>query len=256
MSSLLCVSRNILSICATILIIAVLQVNSSTMSCDYKNWNYWQVGSLYSCVGQVSETSDQSVTEIFGSHVSEKSNDDVRGLYLNSPDMTVFPKNIDQFFFNIEAICVEVKTNIRELNREDLAPFKKLRQLHMFGHKIQNLKHDLFLDTPLIEHISFAGNPLKHVAHETFDGLKNLQSLYVLWTTCINEQAENDSEKVKQIIQKLIVNCPPSSEMIRNEIMDSDEFKFKIEQLVMEKTNPLTWKMFQIEEKLEKLNLA
>ena len=226
-------------------------VQSSQISCTFKNYDFWQLGSLYGCLAKVNLDGNRTVNQIFGHHEAEKTNNDVKGMKFEPQSGTLLPIGIDTFFPFLESIVLENRDLIK-VSREDFAPFHRLRQVHIYGNKIQELDSDLFISNPLIAHVSFAGNPLKHVGHGTFESLKDLQSLYLVSAHCISEEAQNNRLGVLKMIQRVTVNCPPSSAMIIREVLESDEFKRRIEQEISDKASPLAWKLFQIEEKLSK----
>lgn len=155
------------------------------------------------------------------------------------------------FSQNIEAIWAE-SSEIAAISSTDFAPFKKLRQIHLYGNKIEVLNADLFASNPLIQHMSFGANPLKHIATGVFDHLEDLRSLYFENSNCVTKSsATNNRAEVLKLIELLVIECPPSAEMIIKEFLESFDLKMKIEQEVMEKVSPLTWKLFQLEQKVE-----
>lgn len=228
-------------------------VQSSQITCSFKNQEFWQLGSLYGCLAKVNLDENQNVNEISGAHAAGKTNEDVKGIKFEANSGKLLPTGIDVFFPFLEAIVAELSKDFIKVSREDFAPFRRLRQVHIYGNKIQELDSDLFISNPLIAHISFGGNPLKHIGHRTFESLKELASIYLVSANCINNEAQNNRPGVLKIMQTISVNCPPSSEMIIKEVLESDEFKLRVEQEMSEKTSPLAWKLFQIEEKMSKI---
>lgn len=199
------------------------------LRCTFKSVNFWEIGQLYGCTGTFAADSISAsgyIIEVTGSHESGKTNDDVRGLLMKNQQSPFIPKGIAQFFPNLEAFWSE-NCGFTRISKKDFEPFRKLKQVHFYMNKIETLDADLFLANPMIQHISFARNPLKHVDLGTFDGLKDLRSLYLHDAGCINDgSAINNRAKVITLIDQLKTSCPPStrSEKSLDGIKSLDEF--------------------------------
>lgn len=177
-------------------------------------------------------------------------NAEVRGIKIFRQESTSIPGGLHKFFPNIEGFWTE-HCGFISVSRSDFENFKQLKQVHFYGHKITTLDADLFLSNPLIKHISFGGNPLNHVGLGIFDGLKNLQSLYLENANCITgANADNNRAGVLQIIKRLETACPPES---FSTLDDSPKCSKQTDKEFEENVVKMSWKILELDYTISQL---
>lgn len=226
------------------------------LKCNFSTIEFWQVGDFYACDGEMFLSGDvyrnRNITTMVGFHKLHRSNIDVRGVKFFHVDLNAMPKGIEKFFPNLEALWTEL-CGFTELSIEDFAPFKKLRQVHFSKHKLQSLKANLFAQNPQMQHVSFSLNPLKHISVKTFSNLKNLESLYLLKSGCVDQQAENSKARVEKLIARLATDCPvPSTQSIDKNFLVVPEIS-KVDNDISQDMHLLLWKILEMEKKISEI---
>jgi len=228
------------------------QSRQSTLTCVYSIEAFWQVGNLYACSGTLAVgedfRNDRKIAQVIGFHKPDLSNSNVLGVKITNA-MILFPRGLDNYYPNLEALVNEAGGLI-EVSREDFAPFPKLKQLHLYQHKIVSLSSNTFDSNPNLQHISFASSPLKHFGPRFFDNLKQLKSLCLSHANCINEFTLDNRGKVEEIIFRVWVNCPPSYDMLKDEILASYELGTKLDKKLNEYIAPIMTKIVATEEQV------
>lgn len=214
------------------------------------------VGNLYACKGTLAVgedfRKDRNVTQVIGFHKPDQTDASVLGIKINNP-MVLVPRNLNKFYPNLEAFVNEAGGLI-EISREDFAPFPKLKQLHLYQHKIVSLSSNTFDSNPNLQHISFASSPLKHFGPRFFDHLKQLKSLFLTTANCMNEFTLNNRAKVEEMMVQTLVNCPPSYDMLKDEILASYELETIINTKINEYIAPIMTKVVATEEQVTSLS--
>lgn len=201
----------------------------------------------YTCEARVIFEGDQrNVTEVSQNHLTGKNNSDVKNLMIRNQVLGLVPRNIGDFFPNLEALDI-VNAEITEISRGDFAGLPQLRQLDFFRNNISHLGSNLFEGSPLMEAFSLYYNPVSRVGYDAFKGLDQLTSLHFSVTKCINERADEDRVSVEELIFMLAVNCPPTLAMIEADVINGFEFKRTIDLQIADRVNPLTYHVFELE---------
>jgi hypothetical protein len=221
------------------------------LDCTYQVQTLWMIQNIYVCSARVIVVGDlRNVTDVSQNHVTGMSNDDVRGIVVESQTLRFLPRNIDAFFPNLEALDV-YRSQIQEVSQQDFENFLNLRQVNLVGNAIQVIQANLFEKNPLVSSISFSSNPIRHVDYKAFERLENLNTLAFQDTTCISRQHWSDRPGVLNLMFLLLVNCPPSFEMTEARLLNSSEFERSIDEQVAERMNPLTWNIFEMDQRLQ-----
>ena len=101
--------------------------------------------------------------------------------------------------------------------------------------------------------ISFARNPIRNVAHNVFDVLPDLETVDIQQGFCINDSNGNRNSLSTHLF-RISVNCPPTFDMIfeRTEakLLQGVGLERKIDNQVSDRLNPLTWSLFNTNEKV------
>jgi BspA type Leucine rich repeat region (6 copies) len=177
----------------------------------------------------------------------------VKGIWIEAQNMTLTPRNLSNFFPNLETINYRT-SGLAELKPEDFSGLIHLKALLFNGNKLQEIEANLFGDTPKIHSISYSVNPIRHVAHGVFDNLKELSSLHVNSPiNCINSYVDSKAD-VDYFIFRLFVSCPPSFEMTEQRIFNGIKFERKIDEQISERINPLTLLIYQMDQRLQEVD--
>jgi hypothetical protein len=233
-----------------ILLLGVLASKALVIDCTYSVRTTWSLGNLYTCTAKVVFVGDaRYVTGVSVNHLSGKGNVDVKALGIEGQTIGFVPKDIKRFFPNLESFMMH-RAGLREVYSVDIEGFPKLRELHLYGNPITQVSNNLFAKTPLVESISFNQNPIQHSSQNVFDHLVNLKRLYLSGSDCLDESAYNRTEVVK-LVRKIKVFCPPTTDMVKEEILDSAEFRRKVDEQVAERLNPLQLQVTQLQNRVD-----
>ncbi|KAG5669992.1 hypothetical protein PVAND_000280 [Polypedilum vanderplanki] len=184
-------SKNFL-IVLTILIISTSCVFSFTLECKFDDYLYEK---NYKCdVEKLSVTThNQIVSDVSGLHIPRRTNADVIILSIDGQTAHYLPQGLDKFFPNVIYLNIN-KSGLKEITKNDLKNFPKLRNIAVRGNDIESLPSDLFEYNPEITNIGFASNKIKSIGKDIFKSLNNLESVNLLRNTCISQQSNNRSE--------------------------------------------------------------
>jgi hypothetical protein len=233
-----------------LLFLSVHASKALIFDCTYSVTTVWTQPNLYTCTAKVVYIGDaRNVTGVSENHSPGKGNIDVKGLGITGQQIGFVPKDIKRFFPNLESFMIQ-SAGIREISAEDIEGFPKLRELHLYGNPITQVSNNLFAKTPLVESISFNQNPIQHSSQNVFDHLVNLKRLYLSGSDCLDESAYNRTEVVK-LVRKIKVFCPPTTDMVKEENLDSAEFRRKVDEQVAERLNPLQLQVTQLQNRVD-----
>lgn len=227
------------------------------LNCDYnvdsKLWSGWgnlDVTGFYYCNAFNLSVTEENSTVIgaIGNHLSDKTNDNVELLNIHSQNIHVMPKGLGKIFPNLRGLLIQV-TKLKEVKNSDLTVFPKLKWIYLSRNQFESLEFDLFLNTDL-EHISFYGNPLKHIGPNILDGLNNLKEVHFGSANCIS-MAVKDPLQMNEMREALYKSCPPTFKMMKKAIIESVDFKRIIDIQVYNKINQLAKKVFELGEEVD-----
>lgn len=143
---------------------------------------------------------------VTGKHVVNKSFDNVEGIEADNLTVHYFPRGLDRIFKNLKMIDIN-NGRLKEIHQSDLKSFPKLVCLDLYENDIESLEKGLFDYNPKLEMIWLSSNKIIHVDVNLFDNLVKLTYLSLDANRCISEYAENNTEKVKEIIRYSKTNC-------------------------------------------------
>jgi Leucine-rich repeat (LRR) protein len=103
-----------------------------------------------------------AVDNVIGTHVTGKTNDDVKLISMKKIKCERMPKGFGKFFPNAEGIFA-FSTGMKTLVKEDLEPFSKLKYVDFSSNKIDTLPSNLFEKNTGVEWIDFSDNYLRNV---------------------------------------------------------------------------------------------
>lgn len=198
-----------------ILIFALLSVTRAVIfDCSFIMRDDSQLSLTYSCNHPtlLEMYESETVTAVYGTHMSGKSNADVRLLRINGiPTLPYFPRGIENFFPNLNAIGIS-NGNIASLQGNELDPFRNLTWFVLDGHSpLQRIPGNLFANTPLLTSIWLYGNKIKQVGENLFNNLPQLRYANFFYNYCIN-RAEYIG-KLPELIENIRTQCPSCPNM-------------------------------------------
>lgn len=209
---------------------------------------------VYTCAATVFLEGDaRVVTEIRGTHQPGRSNTEVYGFYLNGAnDQTnmggFVPRGLGQFFPNLQAFDV-INYEAVEIAQEDLAGLDNLLQLRLTGNRIRVVPRNLLEGKNLLRTVRFNVNPtLRHVAHHVFDSLPSL--IHLDFRGTCHPQENTNRADVLRMIFRLAQECPPTSRMISEEILNDAELEAMIDRRILEQLHPLQQRATSVQDVL------
>lgn len=203
------------------------------MTCKFYYENrVWtlNLATLYSCEAKVgsSGTFDRIDGKIIGNHLSGRTKEHVQCVIIKNQNLNFFPKGVGASFPNLVDIWVE-NSGLMAINREDLADMPNLKQIELSRNKIQSLNSDVFASNPQIQAISLYKNPVRRVGYSLFNKLTLLTTLNTGAWNCIDKPYANKNKaEVQDLILAIAVYCPPTSEMIIADIVNSERFNILV----------------------------
>jgi Leucine-rich repeat (LRR) protein len=126
--------------------------------------------------------------------------------------MNFFPRGLTNFFKNLENVYTAYG-KLQEIKKYDLAQFGV--KLKLFGapyNEIRVIEGDLFVNNPNLEEIYLEGNKIFHIDSGAFDGLQQLNTLYLQLNPCTTDPIVFERSAVQTIseVQKSC-NMPNST---------------------------------------------
>ncbi|XP_037029924.1 leucine-rich repeat-containing G-protein coupled receptor 5-like [Bradysia coprophila] len=230
-----------------IILLALGLSNGIFLECDYALRSVGTIGNVYSCLARIHPSpGEKNVSDVSHNHLDGRVDADVESLILND-NIAFTPFNIQNFFPNLVAIDINGKGTL-ELTRESLKGLQSLRYFSFSRNQLQIIEPNLFIENPRIEWIYFDGNPIRHVAFNVFDHLEELRVLYMIETTCINEGANTDKNAVDLLKFRILVNCPPTFEMLEEKIVRSSLLQIIIAAQIDREIDPINEALEEIVE--------
>jgi hypothetical protein len=202
---------------------------------------WWDGPMFYECedtVTIINSKDEQQITELSGTHLRGRSNDDVLSFYAYRMNIAYFPKGLDTFFKNIEYLGV-VNARMKEIHQEDLKPFFKLKVLYLDSNDIEILEENLFEFNPNLEVININSNRIKYVDVSVFRNLFKLNYLWFDYNICYSNKISNDLRGVRKIINEINENCFVNNILTNFKKIQENELKslkIEIENLKAENT--------------------
>lgn len=105
---------------------------------------------------------------------------------------------------------------LKEISRDDLKVFPKLKYLWIWENELEVLEADLFKFNPEIIYINLYWNFLKSIDSNIFNNLKSLKFVYIHKNICISSKAYNQDE-MNKLLEIIKNKCKPneSAELIK-----------------------------------------
>jgi len=186
---------------ACFLLLAIGALSSAiNLDCTYVAVGFDQIGGVYySHLNNMKITSlYEEITGVTGTHISGHNNDGVKGFNVNGQTCHFLPMKIENTFKNLEALQVH-NSGLKQIKKEDLKPFYKLRGLWMRENQLEVLEKDLFMYNTQLELIMMNDNKIKHIDGSLID----LQVQKLVLFSLQNNVCINIEGNTKAILEKL-----------------------------------------------------
>ena len=187
----------------------IATANSILIECDFNTETTWaSIGRVYTCKVTLLNLYDNptTITGISGTHMSGKSNADVKFVYFMARNaLEVIPKGLSDFFPNLFALSFEYCW-INNLNGNELEDFPNLEWFSFRFNDLIRVPGNLFATNPNMKYINFSNNKISHVGEGIFYHLR-VETLIFGQNVCIDRNAWLASE-IPILIETLRVNCP------------------------------------------------
>jgi hypothetical protein len=227
---------------------------SLLMNCRYSIGNYLgqHITNIYTCSGSLLRTGDKvNIEEVTGGHMAGKTNNDVDALYYgNQMDLTFIPQNSTSFFPNLKVFVVN-RCGLKVVNGADLKQFGPgLNFMSLNFNLIEQVSHDLFEFLPNLIFLDMDANGIRHIGHDAFDAIPKLSTL-LFNNLCIVVTIGNNATAVANKKFEMSLKCPPTIQMLEDQLFSRQKFETSIDSQVSERTNPLVLKVYQLEKQNE-----
>jgi DNA repair exonuclease SbcCD ATPase subunit len=178
------------------------------MKCTIRGTSWYGVtGNECQAQGLVITEPNQTITSINGQTGSYYHSQNVKSLIFDGQTMNFMPKGLEKLFPQIEAISIS-SSKLKELKKEDLAPFPMLKNLWTNGNDLETLPSNLFEANPELTRVEFYKEKLKFVGENILSPLKKLKWAYFRGNPCINMMAHSKAQ-IPALIEELQSKCKP-----------------------------------------------
>lgn len=223
------------------------------MKCKFQSSN-WSDGEVsYYCRvenNRIFNNSRVKIDNVNGGHLKDKTDFDVKGLFISSISNVGFMPEYIQYYFDLTKISI-ISSNLLEISQSDLKPFPNLHYLNLLDNSIKVIEADLFQFNPGMTHIFLNKNQITSIEYGAFDGLFNIKNLNLKDNKCRNAltQSTLKSDILIMISRIKAGDCMPVDKVIerfRNleEIASSYQ---NLTQQMIEMSENLTYILDEIE---------
>lgn len=138
--------------------------SEKTLNCKVR-----QSSTSYECLVTAFETHEEAATisKIIAKHAQNKSNVDFTVLTIRGQTTSFIPKNIKNFFPNLERLEVK-NSSLVSVSKDDFKGLIKLETLILDYNFIQNLSTNVFEDLTTLKTLRLSGNKLSELEHKVF----------------------------------------------------------------------------------------
>lgn len=198
-----------------ILVATSITLSAATiLDCDYKSLNA-SSDDLYTCVSDDFETTrdDSLITEIFGVHINNKTDNDVKQLYVFNQSVPYFPGGLGSKFPNLESIVIK-NSSLKFLFKSDLFGLSKLKFFDVSANEIVLIAPQLFENNEELEEIHFEDNKITSISDDLFDSLGILTTFHLFNNVCVEKDSDilTFLSSLTDIKKNLREKCPIKAE--------------------------------------------
>ena len=145
------------------------------------------------------QSRDQVVTSVNGKDLKSFTGFGYKRLEILRQPVHFIPQGLGEFFPDLEGLKIG-NSQTKEVTKNDIAQFPKLKQLHLYSTDIQSLPANLFEENPDLLYIYLGHNKLTHVGKGILSPLKKLHTAYIQGNPCINLYVYSDRSRISTII--------------------------------------------------------
>jgi len=209
---------------------------------------------------------------------TDKSKADVVGVIFNECILTKVPRGLTKIFPNMQNLNI-LSSNLKNVNKMDLAEYKSMTSLNFSNNKIKYLPGDLLEGFKNLEIIGFPRNELKLVHPDILDGLDKLKhvnfrmnsgytkcfsKIFAVWANATLEEVKDeliarynkDDLKDEDEDQSEIQNFLKTDETFKDFTIAIAEHEFRVHKVVLASRSPTLAEVLTNNADVERLNLV
>jgi Leucine-rich repeat (LRR) protein len=153
----------------------------------------------------------QTITSANGHTGTYYHSQNVKSVRFESQTMNFMPKGLEKLLPQIERISI-YNSNLKEIKKEDLAPFPMLKNLWISDNDLETLPSNLFEANPELIYVQFTYEKLKYVGENILSPLKKLEYADFSDNPCIDKHAAS-KEEIPALIAELQDKCQQPQEL-------------------------------------------
>ena len=147
----------------------------------------------------------RTVTSVNEQNLTSFSGSNYHVINTNGQTTHFVPQKLGNFFPDVTALQLP-NSKLKELLKEDISQFPKLKDLHLGYNDLESLPADLFEENLDLEYVIFSNNRLNHVGQGILTPLKKVYYVYFSANFCIDQYSYTLSG-VPSIIEALNAGC-------------------------------------------------
>jgi hypothetical protein len=189
-----------------------------------------KVTNRYTCIAkQLAGKHDKHIENIFGNHLENQSNVDVRAITIHSMETPKIPEGLGQLFPNLLTVVVD-NCGLETIDSKDVKQFTQMTYFGVPRNHLRELKGNLFEFNPKIKLLNFMENQLEHIGRGFASHIPNLEIAIFKDNACIdrNFAIHYDTRRMEttlEIVDKeLLELCPPNEESRSSSEMNDSRF--------------------------------
>lgn len=194
----------------TFLIILIFSSsNAILLNCTFGIAEWMGLGEVYYCYPKISfDLSNETVSEVVGTHLGNRTNNDVLAVSFSRGNLTFVPQGLTNFFHNMIALYIG-KSDIRILYGHELNGYPNLRWLSVeYDDQLEAIGGNLFSNLPNIRFISIHENKnLDTIGWNILDKVNPISHLYFLYNSCVNMESRNNTVEFIALKNAIRANC-------------------------------------------------
>lgn len=192
---------------------------SLVLDCTYSvRHSGWTIPNIYTCEAKLVHVTDKrNVTDVSRNHLFNRCNSGVLCLLLMNQNVRLIPRNIGEFFANLESLRIKV-SEVEQVSRDDFRNMPRLKELDLTTNHIKELSRDLLLGNPLLQSLGLDNNPMEHLNSQVFENLHHLRQLHIYVPYCMTVGVyANNRKQTEELISQIARNCSnQSNELTQN----------------------------------------
>lgn len=123
---------------------------------------------------------------------------------MHQQSLTFIPTGIEKFFPNLKGLSF-LNCNVRSVTKDHLMEFPEMLQLSYNLNQIEVLPGDLFIYTPKLKLVNFAGNIIKHIGVGLLKPVPQLDYIWLEKNVCIDMNSKR--AQFKKLNKEIRKNC-------------------------------------------------